>query len=40
MLAVDGRRYGLRLMDNRGDLTAAGDYYYEAVGVAPPKQTV
>ena len=40
MLAIDGRRSGLRLMDDRGDLTAAGDYYYEAMGGGPPKQTV
>jgi hypothetical protein len=38
MLAIDGRRSGLRLMDDRGDLTAAGDYYYEAMGVAPPNK--
>ena len=37
-LAIDGRRSGLRLMDDRGDLTAAGDYYYEAMGVAPPNK--
>ena len=41
MLSIDGQRRGLRLMDDRGDLTAAGDYYYEAMGGAPPpKQTV
>ena len=38
MLAIDGQRRGLRLMDDRGDLTAAGDYYYEAMGVAPPNK--
>ena len=38
MLAVNGRRSGLRLMDDRGDLTVAGDYYYEAMGVAPPDE--
>ena len=40
MLPTDGRRSGLRLMDDQGDLTAAGDYYYEAMGVVPPEQTV
>ena len=40
MLAIAGRRNGLRLMDDRGDLTAAGDYYYEAMGGGSPKQTV
>ena len=35
LLTVAGRR-GLRLMDARGDLTQAGQVYYEAVGVDPP----
>ena len=35
LLTVAGRR-GLRLMDVHGDLTQAGQVYYEAVGVDPP----
>ena len=37
LLTVAGRR-GLRLMDERGDLTPAGEVYYEAVGIDPPNK--
>ena len=37
LLTVASRR-GLRLMNERGDLTSAGEVYYEAVGVDPPNR--
>ena len=36
MLAIAGKCQGTRLMDEQGDLALAGEYYYEAMGVAPP----
>ena len=36
LLQIAGRRQGTSLMDERGNLTGAGEYYYEAVGTHPP----